>query len=217
MSHIASAADHMDGIYRRQRFIYDATRRYYLLGRNRVIADLDVPEGGTVLEIGCGTARNLVLAARRYPSARLYGLDVSEEMLRTARGSVERAGLERRITMTAGDATDFDATALFGAERFDRIFISYVLSMVPSWREVVRAAASHVAPGGAIQIVDFGDFAQYPALMRRAQHAWLGRFSVRPIAAFESKITAHAAQLGLRATTARLFGGYAIQAKLERR
>ena len=35
----------MDRIYRRQRHVYDLTRKYYLLGRDRLIADLDVPRG----------------------------------------------------------------------------------------------------------------------------------------------------------------------------
>ena len=73
----------MDGIYRYQRFIYDATRRYYLLGRDRLIErPWRCPTAAACLEIGCGTARNLIKAARRYPAARLYGLDVSEAMLR---------------------------------------------------------------------------------------------------------------------------------------
>ncbi|HSO42957.1 MAG TPA: hypothetical protein VLR47_08995, partial [Rhodospirillales bacterium] len=63
----------MDRIYRHQRHLYDATRKYYLLGRDQLIADLAPPEGGTVLEIGCGTGRNLIAAARAYPSASLSG------------------------------------------------------------------------------------------------------------------------------------------------
>ena len=74
----------MDGVYRYQRHIYDLTRKYYLLGRDRMISGLDVPAGGTVLELGCGTGRNIVLAARRYPDARFFGLDISAEMLETA-------------------------------------------------------------------------------------------------------------------------------------
>ena len=41
----------MDGVYRYQRHIYDLTRKYYLLGRDGLIADLDVPAGGAVLEM----------------------------------------------------------------------------------------------------------------------------------------------------------------------
>ena len=59
-----AVAARMDAIYRGQRHIYDVTRRYYLLGRDGLIADLDVPAGGTVLEIGCGTGRNLIAVGR---------------------------------------------------------------------------------------------------------------------------------------------------------
>lgn len=215
MAESGSAAAKMDGIYRRQRFIYDATRRYYLLGRDRLIADLRAPGEATVLEVGCGTARNLILAARRYRYARLYGLDVSEAMLRTARTSVARGGLASRITLAAGDATAFDAGHLFGVRSFDRVLISYALSMIPAWTDVIRSAAECVAPGGMLLIVDFGDFAQYPGLLQRAQHAWLRRFSVTPIPDFENRIKAIASEAGFAATTERLYGGYAIKARLE--
>ncbi len=217
MTELASAAERMDGIYRRQRFIYDATRRYYLLGRDHLIADLRIPGKASVLEIGCGTGRNLILAARRYPGAQLCGLDVSEVMLRTARTSVARAGLSERIQLAAGDATAFDAAALFGAKNFERVLISYALSMIPAWTEVVKSAAACVAAGGALLIIDFGDFAGYPAVVQRAQHAWLRHFSVTPIPEFEKRISALAAEIGFTCATERLYGGYAIEASLQRR
>jgi S-adenosylmethionine-diacylgycerolhomoserine-N-methlytransferase len=211
-----SAAEKMDGIYRRQRHIYDLTRRYYLLGRDWLIAELGVPEDGAVLEIGCGTARNLILTARRYPSARAYGLDVSEEMLRTARASVARHGLSPRIALAAGDATGFDAGALFGRAEFDRVFISYALSMIPGWERVLPAAARCLAPGGELHIVDFGDFAGYPAIFAWAQRAWLRRFSVTPIPDFEARIAKLGENLGLAVSTKRHYGGYAVRARLTR-
>ena len=39
-----SHADRMDRMYRYQRHIYDITRKYYLLGRDRMIASLHVPQ-----------------------------------------------------------------------------------------------------------------------------------------------------------------------------
>jgi S-adenosylmethionine-diacylgycerolhomoserine-N-methlytransferase len=81
---------------------------------------------------------------------------------------------------------------------------------------VVRCAAACVAPGGTLLIVDFGDFAQYPGLLQRAQHAWLRRFSVTPIPDFENRIKAIASDIGFTATTTRLYGGYAIEAILTR-
>src|SRR3546814_5611306 len=84
-------------IYRRQRHIYDLTRKYYLLGRDGLIADLDPPAGGAVLEIGCGTGRNLIAVGKAWPKARLYGVDISDAMLDTARASVIRAGMAARV------------------------------------------------------------------------------------------------------------------------
>ena len=45
----ANQAALMDGVYRHQRHLYDATRKFYLFGRDRMLAGLDVPPGGTVL------------------------------------------------------------------------------------------------------------------------------------------------------------------------
>src|ERR1700694_3898640 len=80
----AEATRRMNRMYRRQRHIYDATRRYYLLARDRLIAGLRPGAGKSVLEIGCGTGINLVLAARLYPDTRFFGIDVSTEMLASA-------------------------------------------------------------------------------------------------------------------------------------
>ena len=120
---MSDAAALMDRMYRRQRHIYDATRKFYLLGRDATIAALDPPAGASVLEIGCGTGRNLVKTARRYPEAQIFGLDVSHEMLESARASVARAGLAGRIRVAQADATNFDALAVFGRPHFERVVI----------------------------------------------------------------------------------------------
>src|SRR6185312_12968397 len=103
----------MDAIYRYQRYVYDLTRKFYLLGRDRLIDELAPPPAGRVLEIACGTGRNLIGAARHYPRARFYGFDISVAMLDTARGQIAKAGLDQRIRIAAGDATDFSAERLF--------------------------------------------------------------------------------------------------------
>src|SRR5215469_11694523 len=72
-----SATHQMNKMYRWQRYIYDFTRRYYLLGRDRMLAELRPAAGATILEIGSGTGRNLICAATRYPNARFFGIDVS--------------------------------------------------------------------------------------------------------------------------------------------
>ena len=148
------AAGHMDQMYRYQRHVYDLTRRHYLLGRKTLIGELAPPSGGTVLEVGCGTASNLVEAALLYRDARLFGFDISAEMLKSAELSVARKGLSSRITLRRGDATAFDPAALFKVPAFDRIFTSYTLSMIPDWPKAIEAMVDHLAPSGSLHIVD---------------------------------------------------------------
>jgi S-adenosylmethionine-diacylgycerolhomoserine-N-methlytransferase len=81
----------MDAIYRSQRHIYDLTRKYYLLGRDALIAGIAPPPSGLVLEVGCGTGRNLIAAARAFPNARYFGIDISAAMLETARAKIAAA------------------------------------------------------------------------------------------------------------------------------
>jgi S-adenosylmethionine-diacylgycerolhomoserine-N-methlytransferase len=210
----ADPAALMDRMYRRQRHIYDLTRKFYLLGRDRLIEGLAPPSGGRVLEIGCGTGRNLVRAVRAHPTIRAYGVDISEEMLSTARAQIERAGLAGSIAVARGDATDFDPRTLFGVEAFDRIFVSYALSMIPPWRETIGHAGALLAPGGSLHIVDFGDQRGLPAAFRLALRRWLELFSVHPRDTLEAELAAFARTRELTLDFVPLFRRYAFLAAL---
>ena len=209
------AARLMDRMYRHQRHFYDATRKFYLLGRDELIADLKPPVCGRVLEIGCGTGRNLVRAAKAWPSIHAYGIDVSAEMLATARGSIAAAQLDGRIVTAQADATLLDPQALFGVGAFDRIFISYALSMIPAWKEALARASACLAPGGSLHIVDFGDQAGLPAPFRSALARWLALFSVHPCLTLEAELTQFAATRNMRCRFSARFRGYAFLAVLE--
>ena len=195
----------MDGVYRGQRHIYDLTRKYYLLGRDELIAQLNPPGGGTVLEIGCGTGRNLLAVRRRYPLAQLYGLDISETMLLTAKAHSK--GMN--ITYARADAADFDPQALFGVARFDRIFISYALSMIPSWQSVLAEAGRRLAAGGELHIVDFGQQERLPKAFRAGLRAWLAKFHVTPRAQLREAVEQLASQDSAMVTFVPIKGGYA--------
>lgn len=203
-------AGRMDAIYRSQRHIYDLTRKYYLLGRDRLIDRLAPPPGGSVLEVGCGTGRNLILAARRWPEARLFGLDISEAMLETARANVAKAGLSKRIRFAAADAAAFDPMPLFGEAAFDRIFQSYTLSMIPDWQGAIREAVRHLKPDGEFHIVDFGQQERLPVAFRRMLHAWLAQFHVEPRARLREAVAAAAQNRSIDFMS--LYRGYAWSA-----
>ena len=200
----------MDAIYRFQRHFYDVTRKPYLLGRDTLIGELAVPPSGKVLELACGTARNLLAIARRYPTARCFGVDISSTMLRTARASIAREGMEHRVWVELADATAFDPMLLFGVDRFDRVVISYALSMIPEWKRTLRLATDLLAPNGALYVVDFSDQAELPGWFRQGLFAWLKCFSVTPRLDLCMQLSDVARAAGQTCRSRKLYKGYAV-------
>ncbi|MBI1219401.1 MAG: methyltransferase domain-containing protein [Rhodobacteraceae bacterium] len=206
-----SHAELMDATYRYQRRIYDLSRRYFLLGRDHLIARLAPPKDASILEIACGTGRNLSVIAARHPGCRLFGLDISEEMLRSA-----RAKLGQTAVLKQGDACRFDGATLFGQPKFDRIILSYSLSMIPDWHAALTAAAAHLAEGGELHVVDFGDQAELPRWFRSGLRAWLAKFHVAPRGDIETALAATAAAAGQTAECRSLYRDYARYGVLRR-
>jgi S-adenosylmethionine-diacylgycerolhomoserine-N-methlytransferase len=208
------ATARMNRMYRRQRYVYDFTRRYYLLGRDQLIENLQIEAGSSVLEIGCGTGRNLVQAAKRFPGARFFGIDVSTEMLTSAIASIARRGFGSRIRVAHGDATAFDPQRLFGMPAFDHVMISYSLSMIPAWNQVISSALWHLKPGGRLHIVDFGGQEQLPGMARALLLRWLDLFDVTPRDDLERVLSDVAKARGAELKFERPFRGYAQYAVL---
>jgi len=79
-----ATTEEMDEMYRWTRYVYDFTRKYYLLRRERLLRDMELHPGNRVLEIGCGTARNLIRPARQTRDGSLGG-----------RNAVNRVGYQK--------------------------------------------------------------------------------------------------------------------------
>ena len=205
----------MNRTYRLTRHVYDASRRYFLLGRDLAIRDLDLKPGETLVELGCGTARNLIQIHKRYPEAKLYGVEISREMLATADNKLNSPRLRDAIKLHLGPAEKLDP-ADFGLESFDRVLFSYSLSMMPTWDQALDAALEHLTPEGRVHIVDFWDQQKLPGFFRGSLKWFLSMFHVyhRPelIEWLEARAKSGSADLQLR----ELYGRYAMLAKLER-
>src|SRR5271170_4398293 len=213
---MSDAAQLMDRMYRRQRHIYDLSRKFYLLGRDEAIASLRAGPGDKVLEIGCGTGRNLVKLARAYPQARLFGFDVSREMLASAAASLASVGLSERVALARADATAFEPEALFGHAHFERVMISYALSMIPPWRGALAQALDVLSPGGSLHLVDFGDCAGLPGPFRTGLRRWLAAFDVTPRDGLGAALQTLTAERGLTFAIDNRFRGYAVLAVARR-
>jgi S-adenosylmethionine-diacylgycerolhomoserine-N-methlytransferase len=216
MQTVFNDAARMDRHYRYQRHIYDATRTRYLIGRMPMLRLVAPPPDGHVLEIACGTAWNLVRAARLYPGVHLYGLDVSTAMLETAGHAVVRAGLQRRIRLAQGDATMLDTERAFGRLDFDRVFISYALSMIPGWRQALSAAERVLGPEGELHIVDFGQCERLPRWVKSGIEGFLAHYTVSPRVDLEAELARLADERGLKLQYERWHRGYTCRAVLRR-
>lgn len=144
--------DQIERYYRFQSKIYDATRWLFLFGRTTVIDELAKVGGNPrhIVEIGCGTGRNLAALARRFPEAKIMGIDLSEEMLSIARRKLgifgDRVALRRRIHSGVLD------------EPADVVLFSYSLSMMnPGWQTALTSAVRGLTTGGVLAAVDFHD------------------------------------------------------------
>jgi S-adenosylmethionine-diacylgycerolhomoserine-N-methlytransferase len=174
-----ATTEEMDKMYRQTRHVYDFTRKYYLFGRDRLLQDMELQPGDRVLEIGCGTARNLIRLARRRPDVRCYGLDASNEMLATAAARVKSCRLQDRITLRRCLAEELSYAKTFELEApFDAAFFSYSLSMIPTWPQALEAALANLKRGGAFYVVDFWDQGGWPRWFRFILKRWLDLFHV---------------------------------------
>lgn len=194
MENADSQFEAMDRMYRHQRYFYDLTRKYYLLGRDRLIREMKIGEGERVLEIGCGTARNLIALARRNPRPELFGLDASAEMLKTAAAKIESKGIKGiRLETALADEFSYDRT--FGLdEPFDAIFFSYAVSIIPPWKDSLMNAVRNLKPRGALYIVDFFDQSELPRWFSSMLQTWLRQFHVRypeELIPFLEELSAH--------------------------
>ncbi len=159
----------LERYYRVHAGFYDLTRWSFLLGREalvqRVAACL-VPKA--VLEVGCGTGRNLGRLGRRFPQARLWGVDLSADMLAVARKKLQDLAPRLTLIRSAYDRPVGEEPS------FDLVVFSYALSMFnPGWEEALAAADWDLLPGGLLAVVDFHD-SPFPAFK-----SWMGLNHVR--------------------------------------
>lgn len=155
-------ASRMDEKYRWTRHLYDLTRRYFLLGREEGLDNLALKPGNRVLEIGCGTGRNIQKLLQEHPSIHVDGIDISQQMLQSARPRFEG---DERVRLAIADAQDAHFGKALGAPQpYDAVLMSYSLSMIPHWQAALENALRAVKLGGRLSVVDFGRFEGYGAL-----------------------------------------------------
>ncbi|HEV2708140.1 MAG TPA: methyltransferase domain-containing protein [Pyrinomonadaceae bacterium] len=117
--------------------------------RRRAVERLELKPGSRVLEVGCGTGRNLAhLVAAVGEQGRVYGVDLSEGMLREAGELSARAGWQN-VRLIQADATDYTLPELV-----DGVIFSLSYAVIPQHREALKRAWEQLRPGGYVVIMD---------------------------------------------------------------
>jgi demethylmenaquinone methyltransferase/2-methoxy-6-polyprenyl-1,4-benzoquinol methylase len=108
-------------------------------------------DAGAVLDVAAGTAGVTLALARHCPSARVAGVDLTEQMLREGARRVATAGLTSRVGLACGNALRLP----FADATFDALTFTYLLRYVPSPAAALAELARVVRPGGVIASLEF--------------------------------------------------------------
>lgn len=142
----------LQNYYRLHSAIYDWTRWIFLFGREKIL-DLvpELPPNPRILEVGCGTGKNLAYMEYLFPDGHLYGIDLSEDMIRQARKKFTQ---KQPVELIHGAYGSDD----FEFKPFNLILLSYSLSMLgPHAEDILQQVHYDLAAGGYIAVVDFNE------------------------------------------------------------
>jgi demethylmenaquinone methyltransferase/2-methoxy-6-polyprenyl-1,4-benzoquinol methylase len=103
-----------------------------------------------VLDVACGPCAVTRRLAKK-TTARIVGLDLSEDMLRVGQDNVENAGLSDRVALVLGRGEQLP----FADATFDALTFTYLLRYVKDPGATLVELARVVKPGGAIASLEF--------------------------------------------------------------
>ena len=140
------------------------------LGCGNPTALIDLQEGETVLDLGSGGGIDVLLAAKRVGSrGKVYGLDMTDEMLALARENQAKAGA-RNVEFLKGH---IEAIPLPDAS-VDVIISNCVINLSSDKDRVLAEAFRVLKPGGRFAVSDVVVMGEVPPDLRRNMELWVG-------------------------------------------
>jgi demethylmenaquinone methyltransferase/2-methoxy-6-polyprenyl-1,4-benzoquinol methylase len=106
---------------------------------------------GPVLDVAAGTAGVTVAIARRLPSARVVGVDLTPEMLRQGARRVATAGVDPRVKLVVGRGEQLP----FVTGTFEALTFTYLLRYVADPAATLAELARVLKPGGVMASLEF--------------------------------------------------------------
>jgi arsenite methyltransferase len=126
--------------------------------------------GETVLDLGSGGGIDVLLSARRVgPSGRVYGLDMTDEMLALARENQRKAGVEN-VEFLKGEIESIPLPD----NSVDVVISNCVINLSADKDRVLRETFRVLKPGGRFAVSDVVVPGDVPEQVRRSMEMWVG-------------------------------------------
>ena len=140
------------------------------LGCGNPTALIELQPGQTVLDLGSGGGIDVLLSAKRVgPEGKVYGLDMTGDMLALARANQRKAGVTN-VEFLEGRIESIPLPD----DSVDVIISNCVINLSVDKDAVLREAFRVLKPGGRFAVSDVIIRGDVPADIRRSMELWVG-------------------------------------------
>jgi arsenite methyltransferase len=140
------------------------------LGCGNPTALTELKPGEVVLDLGSGGGIDVLLSARRVgPTGKVYGLDMTDEMLALARENQQKAGVEN-VEFLKGEIESIPLPD----NSVDVVISNCVINLSADKDKVLREALRVLRPGGRFAVSDVVVEGSVPDEVRKSMLLWVG-------------------------------------------
>ena len=125
-------------------------RRKAVKRLKKSLADVSTPK---ILDVACGTADSTVQIAKSIEYAEIYGIDISDGMLKIGEEKVAKLGLQNRITFSKSAAENID----YQDNTFDAAFVAFGVRNFSDRKKGLQEIFRVLKPNGTLIILELSE------------------------------------------------------------